>query len=465
MSTITTDAKFNTGKFNTQYFNGFADPGNPVKNASYFINKTYHFPFRKLEIKRRQSSDALYESSWQDISKYVTRWGQFKTAIDDQRVNQFVHSGYTFNVKNDFGEFNPEYDGASLFYGYFTRYRTLVRLTAGYTDTAGNQYPTDATQGIFIMDSEIDIAPKNKEVQMNCKSIISPFQETRADEIMGITTSITSSEIVTKIRDATDGSGNFLFRNFITSTAWSIQSTTTILTGLGTITALSDFTVWELMNKLAELEGYVLYATKTGGIVFSDRLPNQDSPEMVLYGAGFRDPNVIRINNYKEATSKLFTHYRFKYLEEDTETSFVTAGTATAVDTRSNEWKYGRRTYEMENTFFSDSSAAKAVVSKLIGEFSNLRNELNIDCPFMPQLEVLDRVSIFHSESSEGSVYLWDTKDWAADTTTSDGSNVLLWATETSSSINFTGKEFKILSRETNLDNFITKFNLRETEN
>lgn len=455
----------NTFKLNTRVPNASIHPGAAPASLESILNSSVKFPFRKLEIKRRQLSDSLYEPTWQDITKYVVRWGSYQTSIDDQRINQFVHSGFNFAVKNDFGEFNPETDGQSLFYGYFTRYRTLVRLSAGYTDGSGNQFPSNAVQGIFVMDADIDISPSNSEVTVNCKSIISPFQETRASEIPGIGSTLTSSQILEKIRDATDGSNNYLFRNFITSTAWDIQSTTVNI-NLASSTAFSGgLTVWEMMTKLAEIEGNVIYATKDGGITFTDRNATQDDAIFSLNGTGWKNPNIIKINGYKEATNKLYTHIRFKYASGDTETSYVEAGSLTTIDVRSNEWKYGRRTYDIENEFFDDPGLAKTQLSKIIGEYSNLRNELNVDCVFLPQIEVLDHIDVNYYETSSPSAYVWDAFVWAADTSTSDPDNVMFWASETSSTIMFRQKHFKVISRRTNLDNFVTTLNLREVEN
>ncbi len=432
------------------------------KNIASIIRSATKYPFRKVEIKRRSATTGLYESSWFDITPRVERFGTLQTSLDDTRLNLFVHSGVNLTVRNDFGEFNPETDGQSLFYGYFTRVRTQVRFSAGYTDGAGNQFPSDPIQGVFVLTGEINVVSSNNQVNLNCKSLNSIFQETRGDEISGITSSMTASEIMGKIRDATDGSSNFLFRTFITSTAWDIQTTTAIITSLGTTTALENFTVWELMNSLAEAENHVVYITRQGGLVFGDRLPNTDDPTFSLYGAGYRDPNVIKISSYKEAVDKLFTHIRFKYLEDDTETSFITSGTSTTVDVRSDAWRYGRRTYEFENTFFSDTGTAAFSAAKILGEFSNLRSELDVDCEFMPHLELGDRLDVSYREGSIGSVYVWDRYDWAADTTTSDGNNVLFWASDTSATIDFTQKNFKIISRRTNLDTFVTTLKLRE---
>ena len=88
-----------------------------------------------------------------------------------------------------------------------------------------------------------------------------------------------------------------------------------------------------------------------------------------------------------------------------------------------------------------------------------------MDCVFTPQLEILDPVDVSYREGSINSIQLWDFRTWAANTITSDTTTTLTWASETSSTIDFNKKNFKILSRKTNLDNFTTSFQLREIEN
>jgi len=429
------------------------------------IRNTVHFPFRKVEIKRRQDSDGLYEANWFDITKFVTRFGSLQTSVDDERINQFVHSGVQLSVRNDWGEFNPEHDGGSLFFGFLTRYRTKVRVSAGYTDGSGNSFPSVTTQGVFILDGEIiSNVPKN-DTSLKCKSIISPFEETRANEVTGITSSMTSSEIMEKIRDASDGSGNVLFRQWISASSWDITPTTNIITGLGTSTSLDDFTTWDLMNQLAEVEGFVVNATREGGLVFGNRNPNTDTSQFSLYGSGYRRPNIIKFRSAKEAVNKLFTFVRFKYLDPDTTTSIVENGTQTVIDPGSLEWKYGRNTLELENTFFSDTATVNRIVAELNNEFSNLRVEAEIDCVFLPQIEILDRVDVSYREGSLNSVMLWDMKTWSSDTASDIDPGRLVWASETSSTIDYSKKNFKVISRKTNLDTFVTTLKLREVEN
>lgn len=444
-------------------WNGEASATDVISLPS-LLRRSVKYPFRKVEIKRRSAVTGLYETEWFDITERVEKFGTMQTSVDDTRVNQFVHTGVNITVRNDYGEFNIENDAQSLFYGYMTRVRTKVRVSAGYTDGAGNQFPANPVQGVYVLTGEINTVSNQNQVNLNCKSLISIFQETRADDVTGITGSMTASEIIGKIRDATDGSGNYLFQNFISSSAWDIQSTSSIITSLGTSTALEEFSVWELMNKLAEVETFVVYVTRDGGLVFANRLPATTDSFFSLYGAGYRDPNVIKLISYKEAVDKLFTHIRYQYVDEDTESSFVTAGTSTTVDVRSDVWKYGQRTYEFKNTFFNDPGVAQSAAFRILGEFSNLRSELEVDCVFLPHLELLDTVDISYREGPLGSIYVWDRWRWADVTTTLDSADVLFWASETSATIDFTKKSFKIISRRTNLDNFVTTLKLRESE-
>ena len=60
---------------------------------------------------------------------------------------------------------------------------------------------------------------------------------------------------------------------------------------------------------------------------------------------------------------------------------------------------------------------------------------------------------------------LFDQRNLAADTTTSDIAPTLDFASETSGVIDFYDKQMKILSKSTNLDNFKTTLHLREVEN
>lgn len=424
------------------------------------IGKASHDIFRRAAIKRRNTSDGKYESSWSDITPFIKSWGTFQSGIDDIRLNRFRHSGLTLKVRNDTGAFNPETDANSLWFGTLTRYKTLVRIQAGYKDEDDAELPTETTLGIYVMSEEIPRSAKSNDVVISCKSLVSVFDEVLADEIPGLGATQTASDIITKIRDHTDGSSNFIFREFITSTAWTIQTTTTNYNLATTTSGLEGITVWELMSRLAECEGFVLLINRTGGFEFRNRDPRTSTAAIEFRGQGFVNPNIISFNESKDAFDKYFNRFRLKWAEPDTSTSYVEAGSGTSVDPSSTAWKFGNRTYQFENLFFLTSTAAQTVVNNLKTTFEDVEEEVNITAKFIPHIEVLDRVSLSYRSYSLEGLTLWDTEDWASDTASApdDGMN---WASEEGENFDYNDKQFKVLSKNTNLDNMTTVFTLR----
>ena len=388
-----------------------------------------------------------------DISEFVKQWGSFESSVDDVRLNKFTHSGLTLVVRNDGGDFNIETDGNSLWNGYLTRYRTLIRIQAGYENEDGAELPTETTQGIYLLSEEVPISAETNEAVLNCRSLVSIFDEVRAVEVAGLGATQSASDLITKIRDHTDGSSNFIFREFITSTSWTIQ-TTTAQYNLATTGALANFTCWELMSTLAEAEGNVVLVNRTGGVEFRNRTERSSSSAFELYGLGFPEMNIIRVQETKEALNRYFNFFRLKYLSPDTTASYVTAGTSTTVDPSSTAWKYGNRVYEFEAVdIFPDATAATAVVNGLLVDSGNgPAKEASLLCKIMPSVEVLDRVSgNYHSFSINGTT-LWDFFDW----------DTGYWDAEFGENINWTDKPFKVISKVTDLDQMTTMLKVQE---
>ena len=421
---------------------------NPVANT-----------FRRADIKRRQTSDGKYESTWQSITEFIKRWGTFKATLDDVRLNRFTHSGIRLTVRNDTGAFNPETNANSKWRGFLTRYRTLVRIQAGYFDANRTEYPTDTTDmGVFIIDDEIPINGINNEAVLNCSSLVSIFDEVKATDIPGLGTPQTASELIATIRDATDGSNNFIFREFITSTAWTIQSTTTNY-NLATSTSLDGLTTWEMMEKLSESEGFVMFINRTGGFEFRNRDERTTTSQFLFLGQGFPKPNVIKVNQFKEALNKHFNFFRVKFDEPDTSTSFVETGTLTAIDPVNVVWKYGSRRLEFDNQFIPNSTTAKTITDGLFSTFgTELKTEVSIEAKFVPHIEILDKVQLSHRTYKPEENTLWNQFKWVADGTTTGDT----WADESGENFDFFKEPFKVISKSTNLDNFTTKFILRE---
>lgn len=406
--------------------------------------------FRRLAIRRRLVSTGLYETDWVDITRYVKNWGSTSSVIDDVQLNKFTNAGFSVSVRNDDGAFNPESNPKSLWFGYLTRYRTLVRVQSGYEDEAGNELPTDTTVGIFLLDGEIAISAVTNEAELSCKSLSSVFDEVRARDVPGLNATLTATEIVGKIRDHSDGAGLAIFKTFVTASSWIIQTTSTNYT-LGTTTALEDLSCWDLMGKIAESESYILLINRLGGVEFRDREERTTTAAYTLYGQGFPRQNIISLTDYRESLDKYYTFFRFKWKEEDTATSYVTAGTSTAVSPANLSWKYGARVYEFENLFFATSTIAQTVVNRLYTEFSEIKEELTLKAKFIPDIEISDRVDLYYRSYDIAAVSVWDGFFW-------DEAN---WAEDVGENFEWAGVAFKVLSRRHDLNNFTTELRLR----
>lgn len=414
------------------------------------INKPVCDVFRRAYIKRRSNTTGLYEAAWYEISDYVKKWGTIENSVDDTNLNVFKHSGISLTCRNDEGKFNPESNVNSFWYGYMTRFRTLLKIEAGYLDDDDVELPTTTTQGIFILTNDIPISGIKNEAILNFKSLVSIFDEVVVTEVASLGATQTASGLITRIRDHSDGVGNVVFRQFISSASWVIQATTNNY-NCATTTSLDGLTCWELMEKLAETEGFILLVNRTGGLEFRDRNERTSTSQFTFYGQGFKEQNVISLDEYLEPINKFYNYFRLKFLEADTSTSYVISGTITTVNPSGTSWKYGSRTYEFENLFISDTTTAQSICTARRTQFDEIKEEIEIIAKFCPQLEISDKVTLNYRNYDLANTILWDLFNW-------DEEN---WNDESGEIFDWRNIDFKILAKNTNLDNFTTNLTLR----
>lgn len=410
------------------------------------INKPSMRVFRRAYIKRRITNTGLFETSWKNITPYIEGWGNINNAIDSVRFNNFKFDAIDLIVNNNDGVFNPETYPDSLWNGFLTRYKTLIKIEAGYIDDAGTELPTLSTQGIYILSDEIPINSNNYQCILSCKSLISIFDEVLAKDVTGLGPTQTASELITRFRDHTDGTGARIFSDFITTTSWNIQTTTSYY-NLATSTTYLNDTCWEVMNKLAECEGFVLKISRDGQFYFTDRNENTTTSLLNLYGSGFPEQNIISIEGYKEAINKFYNYFILEYTTD----SYVFGGTTTSVNPNNSTWKYGARSYQFSNNFFSNTATAQLIVNNLYTEFNEIKEEATIKCKFIPHIEILDKVNVNYISYNMANVPLYDQCNY----------DEVDFADESGDVINLENVEFKVLSKNTNLDEFTTTLQLR----
>jgi hypothetical protein len=452
--------------------------------------------FRRALIKRRDLNTGLFEDSWVNISKDVKSYGKITQQLDSARRYKFTFGNAKLVMENSKGEYNPHTDLGSLWYGYLSQQRTLVRLEAGYFYSQKNdngiwvnsEFPSDsiwdenawdapdslwdATQSSAMFTGVISgdiVLGDNNDVTFNIKPLISIFQEYPARNLTGWTsTGLTASQFVNMVVNQTDGSGNFIFKPFFgnTSTNFDVSTTVNVYGNLNTSGAedVIDKNVWEVIEKLAEAENFLPYVTKTGIFKFISRDTVATSTVFEFHGTGSFNGTyghtIKKVSSYGFKQSKYYSRVEIKFSDVTTTTSFAVVESTLTVSGTNNPWVLGAKTLKIENVYIQNTATAITLATNIFNDVSALKNEVEFETTFVPHLEIFDRISIFYDPNPFRNANLWDQKNWAADdTSTSDD---LIFDKTNYDALLLEGQEFKFLSFETDLDNFSNKFIARE---
>lgn len=418
-----------------------------------------HQVFRRLYVKRRQGTGE-YESDWQEIpSRYIKSWGTIRNATDNVVVGTYQQSGMRLTLRNDDGFFNDETDRDSFWYSYYSRYRTLVRVQAGYYDTSLNEYPTDPTLFIGIVNSDFSKSSKN-EISLDVDSLDSVFKEVPAASIVAgrdyTGTTYRADQILDHIKNYTDGSSNLVFQKFIAAADWTITTGTITYPGLNTSTAWQNENAWTMITKLAQAENKIAYISPTGKFTFASRPDSTGSLAFELKGLGSPHSayghNVISIDDYTEAVSKVYNRVNVKFADADAATSYYVREQTWSWGDGSSSDKYGVRTYSLDNSWIGTTAQATSIADGIFNQFSVLRDEIKVTAKFLPQI-FLGNVSLVtfqdqaHSDTTLWGFFLWGHADWRQDV--SRGGVVI------------DDERFHILSVEHDLNNFKSTLHIR----
>lgn len=466
-----------------------ADINTLIKSPSSMV-------FRRAYIKRRNSSDGLFESDWYDISKDVKSYGKITNQIDSARRYKFTFGNAKLSMENSSGRYNPHNDLGSLWYGYLNQQRTLVKIEAGYqlsqkNDTGiwvNSEFPAesvwdenvwdapdslwDATQSSTMFTGIISgdvVFSDSNDVVFNIKPLQSVLQEFPARNLTGWTsTGLTASQFVTMVRDQTDGAGSFIFRPFFgnTTTNWDISTTSNVFSNLNTSGAqdVIDKNVWEVIERLAEAENFIPYVTRTGVFKFISRDTVATSTVYQFHGAGSFNTTyghtIKKVNSYGFRATKFYSRVQIKYVNADTTTSYVVVESTMTVSGTNNPWILGNKTLQIENFYIPNTATAQTLATTIYNDVSALKNEVEFETTFIPQLDIFDRFSVNYDPNPFTNNSLWDQKNWGADNTST--SDDLIFDKASYDSLLLDGQEFKFLSFEIDLDNFSNKFIARE---
>jgi hypothetical protein len=431
--------------------------------------------FRRLFIKRRESSTGLFETEFVEVTDDVKKWGNIRTSIDVDKPGRFVFENAKLKMENINGRYNPSGQEGSLWETYADQQRTLIKIEAGFVHSTlgadgiwvNTEYPTSSTQ-VFtgIISGDIFLSSSN-DVDLNIKPITQIFKDFPVSELDGFTsTGITASKFVEILRDQTDGSGSFIFRPFLgdTTTNWSIQSTSFTYTNLNTATAtdINQRDCWSVLKQLAEAENYAPYISAQGAMRFVNK--SATASNQFHFVGNNLTPNtehghtIKKILRFGKKLTSFYSRASVKFVNEDTNTSFASTALAFAINGTNSAWNLGSRTFSVQN-FWLNTATANSLADSLLTELSSLKNEIHFTTSFIPHLNVLDQVSITYDTSDNSNTEsLWDINDWADSTSGTD----LIWDSGDGDSFNLDNTPYKLLSINLNLDNLESTFIARE---
>lgn len=443
------------------------------------IKKQKSRVFRRLKIKRRLAATGLFETDWQDITADVKAWGRIQKSVDYVRYSRVRFSDVTLMMANDKGLYNPEDDEASLWSGYASQQRTLVKIEAGFThqtqSSAGiwtnTEYPTSSTIFVGVIQGDINLSDSN-EVALTVKPLLQVFRDYSCRNLRGLTsTGMTASQFIQTLRDQTDGAGGFVFRPFFqdTTTQWEFTSSASVYADISSSPASAapaadpiqnDFlqmNVWEAIERLAEAENTVPYITRDGIFRFTGRDANTTGVQFAFFGRGFQDgrygSTIKRINGYKKKTTDYYSRVEVKWSPLATTTAIVTTQTALVVG-NNDAWNLGHRTFSVDNTWLGTVTAAEALASRVFAAVSSLPREIDFSSSFVPHLEVLDPVTLSYDSNEADPTTRWDLNNWATVGTAT--AQDLIWAK--GNSMSFYSDVFKLTSIDMNLDTLECRF-------
>jgi hypothetical protein len=431
--------------------------------------------FRRFLVKRRDGTTGLFEADWQDLTKYVKRWGTFRVSIDTPRFGDLRFDNAAIQVVNIDGTFNPNDNVDSFWSGYGDLQRSLVRIEAGFvhqTQSTGGiwtntEFPSVTTMWQGIISGDIFMSSRS-EITLPLRPVTQIFRDYQASDVtFGQAGGITSGAWFSYLRDHTDGSANLIFRPFIgdgTTTDWSIATGGVTYSQLDSNNSsyIQQLQSWTVVERLAQAENSFAYINREGKFLWQRKTATA-SVQFEFFGKGSSPSNlrtyghtIKRIDSYGKRLTSFYSRVSVKFLEEDTTTSFVNTGLAFAVSGTNTAWNLGHRTYSIEN-FLLNTAGAQTVAGQVFNEVSSQTEEIEFTTTLITHLNIMDRVALTYDATDfVTGRSLWDLNDWADNTISAP--NDLVWDSGRGDSIILDAVEFKLLSIAIDLDNLETSF-------
>ena len=419
--------------------------------------------FRRAFIKRRELATGLFEDDWVEITADVKRWGKISNSVDTQRVNVFKYGNVSMQLSNYSGKYNIESDQASIWYGYASQQRTLLKIEAGFEyQTLGVdgiwttfEYPTNSCVFTGIISGEMNVTSEN-DITFVVKPLVQIFSDYPARYLDLPTGGMCASAFIELLRDTIDIYGNYIFRPFFgagSTTDWIITTTTI---NYGSLNPSQDHgvyskNVWEVIQQLAEVEGFSPTVNRNGQFIFGPKTADSTT-SFEFYGVGNRNTEyghtIKKINSYGKKFNNYYSRIEVKWTDDDTSTATIVKEAPFFIAGNNTPWNLGVKTYRLENLWIPDTATATNISESLWNELSTLKNYVQFTTSFIPHLDLLSKSNMSFDSSETDPISLWDNNDW----------DDLEWDANIGEPINLRNQDINALSVEIDLDKLESVF-------
>ena len=407
--------------------------------------------FRRILMKRR-GTDGEYEATWQTLpSSSIHKFGNIDKGIDTVKQNHYASSGFNFVVQNNNGYYSDITEDKSFFFQQLSRYRTLVKVEAGYIQDDGTELPTNPSLFVGLLKPDMPYTYNNL-INFGADHLDQIFKEFPSDRVPGLGAVQTAKSIIEKIRDTTDGADNLIFQKYISSGGWNITSSARTY-NIATSASLEGKSVWDFMKQLAEAENNMLFIDRSGDFNFIEK----DASGTRVYhfsGIGYSDNtygrNILKNISVDEDIRNVYNRVRIKYDKADTSSSYKIKNETWTWGDSSSSNKYGIKTYEYENLFMTEAVASETAIA-IYDEYSDAKEVVQMQTKFVPQLDILDIIDATYKTVIRTGDALWGFFTW----------DNALWGERTGKNIDIDG-DYKITKINHNLNNFTSDLTLRE---
>lgn len=241
---------------------GYEEIKSILKDSALTVNRRIYF--------LRRESDGNYESDWQEIeSSRIIQYGKITRSTSGKRITCVETGSLNITLDNQDGYFDIDYVD-SFFYGYYSTYRTLVKIEVAYLEKDGTEQPINPVVFVGYIGDDQQITSdgyiKFQIFPMEDLAKKFPMKSIRNFPTYDKRNSKRDLENIYDNSSDYSGTSSSIWQNMFSVGAlkgWnSDRGNITIPSTFSNTNTVGDESTWEYMKKISDLENKQLHITR-----------------------------------------------------------------------------------------------------------------------------------------------------------------------------------------------------------